>query len=547
MGKSEKLFEETLVRKPTITVIIPTRNEEDNIAHLIKAINKQIECVICVVDDSDNEKTKVCAFGAADNVAVIDGQHKGLGQAIIDGIGRVSDDVFIVMDADFSHNPKYLPDLLRPILEHGYDMTIGSRYIKGGSTEGWTTKRILISKIAGLMAYPVTWIKDNTSGFFAVRSEVVSNIELKPSSWKIMLEVLIKCNPTAVKEVPICFPDREKGKSKFNKREAKNYITHLVKLAWHRYKPLFKFGVIGLSGALLHFSLLYVFTDILYIWYIFSAVLSIIIASTSNYTLNHKFTFTDRHISNHLIGWIKYQLMSGITDGMYVGLLALLVEVFGLWYMVGAILAAFIIFPIKFLVASSLIWSKKLDISDPAYEWNAFFSGSMIQKWWKRQIAKTVWEWIPNSSRLLDIGCGSSPIIGHYTNAVGVDVNEQKLEFMRNKFAYNTFEIADLSKYSDESFDHIICIEVIEHIDNPVKLIKEIARILKPNGNAVIATPDYSKMLWHIAEAFTPYKEDHYNNFTLDKLDRLCERYGLIPIRYKYVAGCDLIEKFIKE
>jgi len=362
-----------------ISTVIPTRNEKPNIIRLIPALQAlPFKPEIIVVDDSTDDTLATAMYLGAKGVK---GQHKGLGQAIIDGISASSGDIVVVMDADFSHNPKSVSDLVNPILEQGYDMTIGSRYVKGGSTVGWSPRRKLISKVAGMLAYPITFIKDNTSGFFAIRRTLIDGVKLKADSWKIMLEILVRANPTAVMEVPICFEDRVAGQSKFTMKEAKRYIIHLFKLALLKYQAVIKFGLVGVSGAALHFGLLYVFTDIAGLWYILSAIMSIVIASTWNYTLNHKLTFNDRRISNHIIGWVKYQFMSGITDGVYLGMLALFVEIFGFWYMAGAFLAVLIIFPIKFIVASSMIWSKKLNVKDADYEWNAFFKGSLVQKW----------------------------------------------------------------------------------------------------------------------------------------------------------------------
>ena len=529
-----------------VSIVIPTRNEEKNIGRLLQAIaaSVTIPYETIVVDDSDNKLTRMAAI--YEGATAIQGKHKGLGQAMLDGIAASSGDIVVLMDADLSHSPAAIPNLINPIINHGYDMTIGSRYIKGGETVGWTKKRIVISKVASLLGMAITGIHDATSGFFAFRRSIVENTELKASSWKIMLEILVKANPTAVMEVPISFEDRKAGQSKFNKKEVKNYLVHLFRLALYRYQAVIKFGLIGISGTIINFLLLYALTDLVGMFYIGSAVIATIIASTNNYILNHKWTFSDRTISNHLLGWTKYQLVSSSTDWIYIGMIALFTEVFGIWYILSAALSLVLIFPAKFILASGLIWSKKLDVKSEDYEWNAFFKGSPIQKWWKRSIAKTVWTWAPNASKLLEIGCGSSPTISKYDHAIGIDTNKRKLEFMKKKLPNCKFLEKKTEQFKDEEFDHVLCIEVLEHLNNPTYMISEIARLLKPYGNAIIATPDYKKTLWHLAERFTPYKEEHIVKLDKEKLEEICRLHKLEPVRSKYIAGCDLVEEFVK-
>jgi len=534
-----------------LSIVVPTKNEELNIKELLKGIwdalipySPELKYEVLVVDDGNDATANISRLHKA---RVIHGQHKGLGQAILDGICHSNGEVVLVMDADLSHNPKYIPDLIKPIIERGYDMTIGSRYVKNGGTANWTFKRRLISRFASLIAYPVTWIQDNTSGFFAFRKSILEGVGLKAQSWKIMLEILVRANPTAVMEVPITFKDRKAGQSKFNSKQVKAYLLHIVRLAVYKYNAFIRFGLIGLVGALIHFTILYTLTDIAGIWYILSAVTAIVLTSTFNYFMNHKFTFKDRRISNHLLGWAKYQLLSGITDSIYLGLLALFTEVFGMWYLASALIAVLMIYPVKFIVASSLIWSKRINMDDPDYEWNAFYKGSLVQKWWKHQIANIVWKWIPESESILDYGCGSSPLSVRYGDkAVCCDTDLSKLEFMRAKCPTVNYVDGTLSQLGKQ-YDHALCVEVIEHLESPDYLMGYLSSVVKDNGILVIATPDYGRWWWYLAEVFTPYKEAHVKKYTRKSLERLCMSYGFIPIKHEYVAGCDLCEMFLKQ
>jgi len=188
-------------------------------------------------------------------------------------------------------------------------------------------------------------------------------------------------------------------------------------------------------------------------------------------------------------------------------------------------------------------------ITTEDYEWHSFYKGHFIQKWWKRSVAKKIWSFIPpGEGSLLDVGCGSSPMISEYPNAVGLDLNPLKLKFLTANLPSHSFANMDARNLAiaSERFDGVICSEVLEHIHDPELVIKEISRVLKNGGKAVIATPDYSRFLWRVAERFTPYEEDHVYKFTRKNLEELCAKHNLTAISHKYVAKCDLVELFVK-
>jgi ubiquinone/menaquinone biosynthesis C-methylase UbiE len=249
-----------------------------------------------------------------------------------------------------------------------------------------------------------------------------------------------------------------------------------------------------------------------------------------------------------LIKFIKFCIVGGTGAIITFGLTWLLTEELDLWYMGSLVIATIVAMTSNFLFNNYWTFSTKLrNPSDADYEWFAFYHGNPVQKWWKQSIAKIVWNWIPNSSKLLDIGCGSSPVIGHYSNAIGLEKNEDKVMFMRKRFPKNSFINMDTTQnLHSNSFDYVLCIEVVEHSKEPEDIIKEISRLLKVYGTCVIATPDYSKILWHIAEKFTPYKDEHITKFTRESLEEMCKKYKLVPNRFRYVAKCDLVEQFTR-
>ena len=466
-----------------VSIVIPTRNEEENIAALLSHFNyvsNDVHYETIVVDDS-TDRTAERAHKAGAKVVI--GRRLGLGQAITDGINASTGDIVVVMDADLSHRPTDVPRLLQPILTEGCDMTVGSRYVKGGSCLGWSLKRRIISRAACLLALPITSIRDATSGFFAFKKNILEGTTLKPSSWKVMLEVLTKASPTKVVEVPITFDERASGKSKFSTKQMLAYIKHLLLLTIHKYTKIIKFFLIAGVVYLFVAGLIYFFTEALHWWY----MLSVFVASC-----------------------------------------------------VGVV--------IRFMTEKAYVFGQKQDPNSPDYEWHSFYHGNPIQRCWKGAIAKTIWNFVPNASSLLNVGCGSSPVSSRYPNSTNVDINKGKLAFLKEKLPSITAECASAEElpFPNESFDCVLCIEVLEHLQKAERAINEIARVLKSGGRCVLATPDYNRKHWLLAERFTPYKEEHVTRFTRTSLERACDKYGLSPIRHKYIAFCDLVEMFGK-
>ena len=351
---------------------------------------------------------------------------------------------------------------------------------------------------------------------------------------------------------------RESGKSKFSFRQVIEYLRQLVGRYLYKFRWL-RFGIVGAIGTVVHLAVLYGLTDLVGLWYIASGVIAVVVAATNNYSLNHIWTFRERKIESHSVGWLKYLLLAGLCDGIYIGLLAFFTELFGLWYILSAIISLLIIFPVRYNIARLWIWgdwrlsrlisSKHPDDAD--YEWNAFTRGSPVQKWWKQSVARAVWDLLPEGSELLNIGCGSSPIMAKYSG-VGIDSNEGKVEFMRANFHNQDgceFIVgqARALPFKADSFDAILCVEVIEHISEPVRVIAEIARLAKTNARIVLATPDYSRVLAYVIDILTPYGASHTYRFTRRKLERLCIAHGLKPVKHKYVGSCDLVELFEKQ
>jgi|TARA_B100000315_G_scaffold254817_1_gene296684 dolichol-phosphate mannosyltransferase len=226
-----------------ITIIIPTYNESENIPILLEKISENMvgeDYEVVVVDDNSPDETwKVCESLREKYPLKVFRRinTRGLSSAVLDGFDIADGEILGVIDADLSHPPEKIPELIQSVRDQ-YDFAIGSRLVKGGKVELWPLHRQFISWFARMLARPLTPIKDVMSGFFFIKRSVIPNNKniLKPRGYKISLELLIKGRYNAVKEIPITFHNRKKGQSKLNTKVQFEYLQQLFELYLFRLK-----------------------------------------------------------------------------------------------------------------------------------------------------------------------------------------------------------------------------------------------------------------------------------------------------------------------
>lgn len=204
-----------------ISLVIPTLNEVENIAPLLARIMRcePMPDQIIFVDDGSTDGTRecICSFASSAPVHLIerDPPAFGLAGAVIAGARAADGDWLVVMDADLSHPPEKIAQLLRPLLEGSADMVIGSRYVAGGSTPGWPVWRKILSRVAAGLAYPLTGVHDSMCGFFAMRRTLLLELAASATGFKIGFEAIAQGGKNLrVLEIPIVFSDRARGLSK---------------------------------------------------------------------------------------------------------------------------------------------------------------------------------------------------------------------------------------------------------------------------------------------------------------------------------------------
>lgn len=229
-------------------VIIPTYNEKENIVKMINTVfNLPHSFHILIVDDgspdgtADLVRTEQQKF--PDQLHLLERSGKlGLGTAYIAGFRwglEHSYEYFFEMDADFSHNPQDLVRLYEACAMHGGDMSVGSRYVKGGQLENWPWDRIMLSYGASLYVRCITFmpVKDPTAGFVCYTRQVLEAIDfdkIRFVGYAFQIEMKFATRQLGFKiiEVPITFTDRVEGVSKMSKGIVKEAVLGVMQMRW---------------------------------------------------------------------------------------------------------------------------------------------------------------------------------------------------------------------------------------------------------------------------------------------------------------------------
>jgi dolichol-phosphate mannosyltransferase len=230
----------TLDPIPHLSIVIPTYNERDNIHRLIRAVTTVMgptPIEVIVVDDASPDGTSdmVRETSATDRrVRLVQRQRKaGLASAVFEGTKQATAEFVCIMDADLSHDPEEVPDMLAKARQ-GYDVVVGSRYVSGASFVGQSWKRQAISYATNLGVRTLLRLRtrDVLTGYAVVRRSVLTSMPTHYSSpgFKWLVEVLATNHGLRVFDWPIVFRERKEGQSKATAKEAVIFIVLCFKL-----------------------------------------------------------------------------------------------------------------------------------------------------------------------------------------------------------------------------------------------------------------------------------------------------------------------------
>ncbi len=322
-----------------VSVVVPVFQEAENIEALVQALDSALtpaglDWELLLVDDWSKDGSREIARNLERRFPVRFETHRSrqrdLSDSVLQGLQSARHRRIVVMDADLSHPPARIPELLSELREGV--MVVGSRYAPGGSLDpGWSSWRRLVSRCATLLAAPLTTCTDPMAGFFAVdRRDLPEFGALRPIGYKIGLELLVRGN-FAVREVPIGFRDRRQGFSKLNWEQQLKFLRHLGRLYRFRFplpSRLCCFGLVGASGFVIDVAcwqgLQWLGLD--HRW---ARFLSFWPAVTWNWRWNRAITFEDRPRAPRARQWMQFIAASLVGLLANVGTYVALTGAFG--------------------------------------------------------------------------------------------------------------------------------------------------------------------------------------------------------------------------
>ena len=288
---------------PELTVVVPTRNEEGNVARLCALLDDalaHVSCEVVFVDDSDDGTPDAVRLAAARTRAPVRLVHReppdrasGLGGAVVEGLRAARGTWVCVMDADLQHPPELVGALLEPRSRRRLRRRRGQPVPARGRRRALrpAARRLVSwsSKEGARLLFPsrLRAVTDPMSGFFLVRRSAVDLDRLRPRGFKILLELLVRTPRLRVAEVGFHFGERYAGESKAGAREAGRFLAQLLTARLDDAPLRFvRFGLVGLTGLVVNTVALAAFTSGAGIYYVISAILATQVSTLWNFALH---------------------------------------------------------------------------------------------------------------------------------------------------------------------------------------------------------------------------------------------------------------------
>jgi dolichol-phosphate mannosyltransferase len=359
-----------------LTVVVPTGNERDNVAPLLRRLEKirpELRLEVLFVDDSSDDTPRVIeglARRCSRRVSLIHGpegeRSGGLGGAVRVRLLAARSDLVCVMDADLQHPPELLGVLIDEACHSRADVVVASRYCDRGDLGGLSAFRLAASRGSALLAkalFPrrLRSVSDPMSGFFLVQRSAVDAGALRPEGFEILLEILPSGSALVTRDVAFSFGERHSGNSKASWHEGVTYLRRLVELRiQRRWRRLAGFAAVGAVGVAVNTGVLALLTRYTNVWYLIASILATEIAILSNFALSEWLVFrgapTDKSL---LFRFASYLLINNVSLLISGPLLLLLVSALGMDVLLANVLSLALLLLGRFAIADSYIWGSQ--------------------------------------------------------------------------------------------------------------------------------------------------------------------------------------------
>jgi dolichol-phosphate mannosyltransferase len=358
--------------QPALSVIIPTRNEAGNVEPLLNRLGRALKGMnfeVIFVDDSvDNtpevlrEKGEACSFDVT-VIARPPERRNGLGMAVVEGMQAARSEWMVVMDGDLQHPPEVIRELLDKANSTGADLVVASRLSEGGSTAGLSWRRTVLSRSLALgirVCFPknLRSVSDPLTGFFLLRRGTFALDQLRPEGFKILLEVMMRNPDLKVAEVPFEFGKRHSGKSKASSKEMLRLIRQTAKLRLLTMQSLLQFLAVGFTGIFINSVLLFIFTGLLGVNYLVSAIFATQGSTLWNFSWIDRWVFRNRP-QYSLNRWQRMAGFFAVNNAMLLlrgPILVLLVSWMGMNYLVANFVSLLGMTIVRYAISDGLLW-----------------------------------------------------------------------------------------------------------------------------------------------------------------------------------------------
>jgi dolichol-phosphate mannosyltransferase len=358
-------------------VIIPVAAEEPNIERMIETVGEmliknQIRGQILVTSIPSLVRTNALVNARKSSLPYLDMviNANDVYPPVIDGFHRADADIILIICTRGIPWVSAIPEMFRLILD-GYDLVIGSRYRKSADNEDRSLPDRIVTSgmtLLGRLFFPQ--VSDPMSDFFAFRKDVINHAPLSRQGSVILLEVMGKGQWKKMAELSVSPSYRANGTAVYMRRPIRKVLLQVINIGWyslfHHTSPAWKeqekilrFAVVGVSGIMVNMAVLYLLTSVFGIFYLISSLVAIELSILNNFFWNDRWTFCadpEHRLSNP---WHRISVYHMISAGgliVNVGILFVLTEYFGIYYLISNLIGILVAFAWNFSANRNITW-----------------------------------------------------------------------------------------------------------------------------------------------------------------------------------------------